>query len=94
MKKKKQRTRWIFQRIGRKAGDRPTFVRCGIVRNINTKKHRPFDVIRLQFQSKTADGSFWLAPEEAIDWACGLISILMWWLSEYKPYEKWRTRKK
>ena len=74
----KQRTIYKFLRICPKN----TFLRTGLVHNINTKNHKPFDVIRLQFKSVTDEGDFFMKPSEALGWVYGLTNALERWFEK------------
>lgn len=89
-KRKKQRTVWTFLRLTSK---RPlTFVRSGVVHNINIKKHKPFDIIRLQGKSATDDWNYWMRPDEALQWIYALVNALESWFWYDKDYENWLKR--
>jgi len=87
---KKQRTVWSFERIMSK--NPFTFLRAGVVHNINHKKHKPFDIIRLQGKSTTDEFDFWMRPDEALAWAYAFVNALENWFWTDGDYEKWLAK--
>lgn len=74
MKKKKQRTRWIWWSTGSPGN----FLRVGII--YNKAKGNPYDIIRIQSYSSKRDKAIEqnMRIDEAMEWVAGLSKVLVY----------------
>ena len=73
----KQRTFWSFVRTG----NQKTFIRAGLVHNINDK-YKKFNIVRLQLKSTTREADLFMRPDEAIQMIYGLSNVLERWFED------------